>query len=87
MIGVYIWSYFRKLFRIKVCVAALVSALSSLFLTQAPQDILIENRTQRFWAEVEAYPMHIARLPFNADVDFLGALSYGSNGTLTVGAF
>lgn len=43
-------------------------------------DILIEHKTERFWTEVAAYPMHLIRLPINAEVDFLTALSFGANG-------
>ncbi|TCD65964.1 hypothetical protein EIP91_001956 [Steccherinum ochraceum] len=47
------------------------------------KDILIEHKTERFWSEVEKYPMHLSQLPFHAEVEFLGALSFGANERIT----
>ncbi|KAH8092505.1 hypothetical protein BXZ70DRAFT_457299 [Cristinia sonorae] len=47
------------------------------------KDVVLEHKTSRFWDEVAAYPMHLIQLPFNAEVDFLGALSFGSNERIT----
>ncbi|KAI0782564.1 hypothetical protein C8Q75DRAFT_737530 [Abortiporus biennis] len=42
-------------------------------------DIVIEHKTERFWEEIERYPMHLGRLPRDAEGEFLSALSYGAS--------
>ena len=40
----------------------------------------VEERTEKFWAALEAYPMHLQSIPRDIEVDFLGALSFGASG-------
>lgn len=40
----------------------------------------VEERTEKFWSALEAYPMHLQSIPMDIEVDFLGALSFGASG-------
>jgi hypothetical protein len=69
--------------RIRLTVAQQVlSSVLSVYLALTREIVQIEEKTEKFWAALEAYPMHLTRLPKNIDVDFLGALSFGASGKM-----
>ncbi|THG94799.1 hypothetical protein EW026_g6743 [Hermanssonia centrifuga] len=43
-----------------------------------------EYKTEKFWNAINAFPMHLIRVPKDIDVDFLGALSFGASGKSTI---
>ncbi|KAI0941081.1 hypothetical protein AcV7_002728 [Taiwanofungus camphoratus] len=47
--------------------------------TYRPFDLRLEERTGRYWSELESFPMHLPRLSSVAEAEFLGALTYGAN--------
>jgi len=57
--------------------------ISSRLADQTPFDIAYEQRTERYWKEVEAFPMHLTKLPTYAEEEFLGALAYGASERIT----
>lgn len=43
-------------------------------------ELAYESKTEKFWKRIEAFPMHLKRLPADANAEFLGALSFGASG-------
>lgn len=44
----------------------------------------VEYKTQKFWEAIQGFPMHLKVVPRDIGIDFLGALSYGATGTLSL---
>ncbi|KAF9812763.1 hypothetical protein IEO21_06013 [Rhodonia placenta] len=42
-------------------------------------ELAYESKTEKFWKRIEAFPMHLKRLPADANAEFLGALSFGAS--------
>ncbi|OBZ70282.1 hypothetical protein A0H81_09799 [Grifola frondosa] len=45
----------------------------------ATYEVNVEEKTERYWQTLETFPMHLVRVPYRAEAEFLGALSYGAS--------